>query len=117
MGESQGTSVALSADGNTALIGGPTDNTGMGASWVFTRNAGTWAQQGPKLVANDAVNSAPVTAPQQGSTVALSDDGNIALIGGPGDDRGFGAAWLFTRTASVWTQGGSKISNPDPQLG
>jgi hypothetical protein len=116
-GASQGTSVALSADGNTALIGGPTDNMGIGASWVFTRTAGTWTQQGPKLVANDAVNSAPIISPQQGSSVSLSDDGNVALIGGPGDDRGFGAAWLFTRAASVWTQAGSKIANPDPQPG
>jgi hypothetical protein len=33
-----GTSVALSADGNTALIGGPEDNNGVGAAWLFTRS-------------------------------------------------------------------------------
>ena len=32
-----GWSVALSADGNTALIGGYTDNGSVGAAWVFTR--------------------------------------------------------------------------------
>ena len=48
-----GSSVALSADGNTALIGGPYDNGGVGAAWVFTRSGSTWTQQGPKLTASD----------------------------------------------------------------
>jgi hypothetical protein len=29
--------VALSAGGNTALIGGPADNSFVGAAWVFGR--------------------------------------------------------------------------------
>jgi len=32
----QGTSVALSGDGNTAIVGGPIDNIYVGAAWVFT---------------------------------------------------------------------------------
>ena len=47
---SQGGSVALSADGNTMIVGGFGDNTNMGAAWVFTRTNGTWTQQGGKLV-------------------------------------------------------------------
>src|ERR1043166_3892575 len=46
----QGWSTALSADGNTAIVGGYGDNIANGAVWVFTRNAGAWTQQGPKLV-------------------------------------------------------------------
>src|SRR5438046_1825559 len=42
----QGRAVALSADGNTALISGPCNE----AVWVWTRTAGVWTQQGPKLV-------------------------------------------------------------------
>jgi hypothetical protein len=34
----QGTSVALSSDGNTAIVGGPSDNAGIGAAWVFVRS-------------------------------------------------------------------------------
>ena len=41
-----GVSVALSADGNTALVGGDSDARNNGAAWVFTRRAGTWSQQG-----------------------------------------------------------------------
>ena len=32
----QGFSVSLSADGNTAIVGGPGDNSDVGAAWVFT---------------------------------------------------------------------------------
>ena len=48
----QGRSVAVSADGSTALLGGPQDNGGTGAVWVFTRANGAWSQQGNKLVAS-----------------------------------------------------------------
>jgi hypothetical protein len=95
----EGNSVALSSDGNTALIGGYRDNAGVGAAWVFTRTGTTWDQQGPKLVGSDAIGNA-----FQGSAVALSGDGNTALIGGSGDDGGVGAAWVFTRSSSAWTQ-------------
>src|SRR3984893_4299483 len=44
-----GYSVALSSDGNTALVGAPHDNTNVGAAWVFTRSGSTWTQQGSKL--------------------------------------------------------------------
>ena len=70
--------MALSADGNTALIGGPSDNGGVGAAWVFTRSGSTWTQQGAKLVGTGAVGHAG-----QGWSVALSADGNTALVGGP----------------------------------
>ena len=54
------TAVALSADGNTALVGGWQDNNYTGAAWVWTRNGGAWAQQGAKLVAAGAVVSKSV---------------------------------------------------------
>jgi hypothetical protein len=112
---SQGESVALSADGNTLVSGGPSDDRGTGATWVFTREAGVWKQQGQKLVANDAVFTT-ITGVLQGRSLALTADGNVALIGGPGDNLGKGAAWFFTRTGGIWTQR-AKIVNPDPQLG
>jgi hypothetical protein len=98
-----GSSVALSADGNTALVGGPDDNGGIGAVWVFTRSGGVWIQQGSKLVGTGAVGSA-----RQGS-VALSADGNTALVGGSTDNSNAGAAWVFTRSGGVWTQQGPKL--------
>jgi hypothetical protein len=35
----QGASVSLSADGNTAIVGGYNDNSNAGAAWVWTRSA------------------------------------------------------------------------------
>jgi|GEM_PF-448268 len=99
-----GYSVALSADGNTAIVGALTDDGGAGASFVYTRSNGIWRQQGPKLVGSGAVGNA-----SQGWSVALSADGNTALVGGPGDDGSKGAVWVFTRNAGVWSQQGSKL--------
>ena len=100
----QGISVALSADGNTAIVGGSGDNSDTGAAWVYTRSGGVWTQQGSKLVGTGAVGSA-----EQGRSVALSADGNTAIVGGPGDNSYTGAAWVFTRSGGVWTQQGSKL--------
>jgi len=100
----QGSSVSLSADGNTALVGGNQDNSNIGAAWIFTRSNGVWSQQGSKLVASDASGAA-----QQGSAVSLSADGNTALIGGPTDNSDVGAAWVFTRSNGVWSQQGNKL--------
>jgi antibiotic biosynthesis monooxygenase (ABM) superfamily enzyme len=73
----QGTSVALSADGNSAIVGGLTDNAETGAAWVYTRSGGVWTQQGSKLVGTGAVGSFA----EQGRSVALSADGNTAIVG------------------------------------
>ena len=99
---SQGQSVAVSADGNTAIVGGNGDNSYAGATWVWIRSNGLWTQQGGTLVGSGAISS-----PQQGWSVALSGDGNTAIVGGLGDDSYTGAAWVFTRSGGVWTQQGS----------
>jgi hypothetical protein len=100
----QGTSVALSADGNTAIVGGFADNSDAGAAWVFTRSGGVWTQQGGKLFGSGVVGLA-----EQGQSVALSADGNTAIVGGAADNSVAGAAWVFTRSESVWTQQGPKL--------
>ncbi len=104
-----GSSVALSSDGNTALIGGSWDNGGVGAAWVFTRSGATWTQQGEKLTGGAEIGPFG----QFGSTAALSSDGNTALIGGPGDSNFVGAAWVFTRSGSTWSQQGGKLTGAD----
>jgi hypothetical protein len=101
----QGSSVALSADGNTAIVGGCCDNAEIGAAWVYTRSNGVWTQQGSKLVGTGVVGGAA----DQGSSVALSADGNTAIVGGYGDNNYAGAAWVYTRSNGVWTQQGSKL--------
>jgi hypothetical protein len=108
-----GSSVALSSDGNTALIGGPADESragccgpeGRGAAWVFIRSGATWTQQGEKLNGGGEIGEGLF-----GSSVALSAGGDTALIGGPGDNHEAGAAWMFTRSGSTWTQQGEKLT-------
>ncbi len=100
----QGVSAALSADGRTLIIGGAADNEGTGAAWIYIRNGTGWKQQGVKLVGSGAVGKA-----QQGDSVALSADGNTAIVGGPGDDSFAGAAWVYSRSGGVWTQQGKKL--------
>jgi lipocalin len=102
-GAAQGYSVSLSGDGNTAIVGGPGDNGDIGAAWVYTRSGGVWTQQGLKLVGTDAAGY------EQGFSVALSADGNTAIVGGPGDNGSIGAAWVYTRSGDVWTQQGLKL--------
>jgi hypothetical protein len=100
-----GTSVALAEDGDTALIGGPADDSGVGAVWVFTRSESTWTQQGEKLTGTGEAGEG-----EFGYSVALSEDGNTALIGGPEDDTATGAVWAFTRSSGVWSQQGQKLT-------
>jgi hypothetical protein len=100
----QGWSVALSADGNTAMVGGNNDNSGTGAVWVYIRSGGVWTQQGSKLVGTGAVGAA-----QQGYSVALSAHGDTAIEIGYFDNSEIGAAWVYTRRAGVWTQQGHKL--------
>ena len=103
-GSYQGISAAISANGNTALVGGYSDNSNLGAAWVFTRSGTTWTQQGSKLVGTGNVG-----ASNQGNAIGLSADGNTALIGGSGDASFLGATWVFTRSGTTWTQQGSKL--------
>ena len=50
----QGYEVAISANGNTAIIGGSQDNDDSGAAWAYARLAGVWTEQA-KLVGTGAI--------------------------------------------------------------
>ena len=108
-------SLDLSADGDTAAIGAPADNGGgKGAVWVFTRSGGSWTQQ-TKLVAdctsecaNQGTGEGPVGV--LGSGVALSSDGNTLLAGATANES-YGAAWVFTRSGSSWTEQAKLVAN------
>lgn len=109
-----GLSVALSADGDTALVGATqatvSDLQAAGAAYVYARKDGVWIVQ-EKLTAqkpgSPAIDDAGALA-LFGSSTALSSDGNTALVGAPGI-TGFGisglggAAYVYTRTDGVWS--------------
>jgi hypothetical protein len=100
-----GRSVALSADGATALIGAPADKGGHGAAWAFARSGGSFSQVGPKLTGEGESGEG-----RFGGSLALSGDGRMALVGAPGDSGFAGAAWAFSRSGSTWTEQGAKLA-------
>ena len=90
---------SLALFGDTALIGAPVDDEngiGSGSAYVFTRSAGLWTEQA-KLTASDG-------AAQDTFGYSLALDGDTALIGAWGDDQYGGSAYVFVRSAGVWTE-------------
>ena len=81
---SLGQSVAI--DGNTAVVGAPSEGGLTGAAYSFVLSNGIWTQQA-KLTASDGASG-----DQFGTSVSL--DGQTAVIGAPGNS-GQGAAYVF----------------------
>ncbi len=94
-----GSSIALSSDGNTLATGAVGNDTGVGATWVFTRSSGVWSQEAGPIIGTGATGAA-----QQGRSVTLSSDGNTLAVGGYFNDSNKGAVWVFTRSGGVWSQ-------------
>ena len=93
-GDYFGSSVAI--DGDTAVIGAYDAGEGTGAAYVFVRSGGVWTQQ-QELVPSDAAEYDFI-----GSAVAVH--GDTALIGANGSFFSPGAAYVFTRSGTGWTQ-------------
>src|SRR5882724_6609739 len=92
-GDRFGTAVLLQND--TVLVSAVGKNTFRGAVYVFTRTGTAWTQQA-ELTADDG------TAHNNLGTVALSRD--TAVAGANGMNVSRGAAYVFTRTGTTWTQ-------------
>jgi hypothetical protein len=96
-----GGSVAVSGD--TALVGAVLDtvgaNSSQGSAYVYTRNGTVWGQQA-KLTASGGESQ------WFGFSVALSGDTALvgAFLSSVGTNVYQGAAFLYTRTATLWTQ-------------
>lgn len=94
---------AIAVSGDTIAVGAPEagSKTSCGSVYVFTRTAdGTgWREEA-------IVEPSPLSQGLYfGTSVALS--GDTLAVGAPGDSNGgssAGAAYIFTRTAGVWTQ-------------
>ena len=109
-----GTSVSISSDGNTAIVGSRLEDTvgsNAGSAYIFTRSGTTWSQEA-KIQASDAQAD-----DQFGWSVSISDDGNTAIIGARLEDTtatSAGSAYIFTRSGSTWSQE-AKIQASDAQ--
>ena len=90
-----GTSVGVSGD--TVVVGAPQDfKSGSlpGAAYVFVRNGNAWDLQ--------QTLTAPVAAGADGFGIAVAISGDTVVAGAPKANSGAGAAYVFTRTGTVW---------------
>jgi len=98
---------------------------GSGAVYVFTRTAGVWTQQAYLKASNtEAFDRFGATVAISGDTIVVgahAEDSNATGVNGDQTDNSAtsgGAAYVFTRTAGVWTQQAYlKASNTDGPLG
>ena len=103
-GDSFGQSVAV--DGNTAVVGAYNKSGVMGAAYVFVLSNGAWSQQAELTASDGAAND------DFGFSVAVY--GDTAVIGAFGKANGTknaqGAAYVFTRSGTVWSQQAKLLS-------
>jgi MYXO-CTERM domain-containing protein len=107
--------IAVAVSGDTIVVGAGTktwgaDTTAQGAAYVFVRNGTTWTQQGPPLSPGDAAKG-----DYFGMSVSLA--GDVALIGAPQKNSAQGAAYVFARNGTNWTQQGSALLAADGVIG
>lgn len=128
-GDAFGSSLAISADGNTVAVGAPYESSvddsvsESGAVYLFVRSGSAWEQQALVKASN------PHEDAYFGMAVSLSADGNLLVVGAEGEDSGAagidgdqgdrsadesGAAYVFRRSGNAWSQEAYlKASNPD----
>ena len=96
-------------DGNTVIVGALESGDGSiyddtGSAYVWTRSGSTWSHEDKlKPTLNDDAF---------GYDVAISGNGNTAVITSPEEDT-FGKAWVYTRSGSVWTEATSLSPNTE----
>ncbi|MBK8173584.1 MAG: integrin [Sandaracinaceae bacterium] len=123
-----GANLALSSDGSTLAVGAYTEAsnatgiggdqtnnaaTNAGAVYVFTRASATWSQEAYVKASNAGASD------NFGYSLGLSGDGNTLAVGAYGEASaatgingnqasntlsGSGAAYVFVRAGSTWTQ-------------
>lgn len=108
-----GFSVAMSNDSTIVVASAPANNSNTGAAWVFFYNSTSTLWEisgGVALSVNDSATAGSAGL-QFGISVHVSEDGQWAAVGAPGDNNNTGAVWIFTgsNTGAGWTQYGSKI--------
>jgi hypothetical protein len=111
-----GWSVALSADGNTAVIGAPGAAARSGDAEVYVRSAGAWTKTASLSAAEKTAEEEEFPNIQKlfGYSVAISGDGDTLLIGGPASastptPEPKGGVWAFSRSGNSFTQLGTRF--------
>lgn len=90
----EGSSVSLSADGNTLAASAPYFGGFSGATQIYTRSGATWKYQATLTHGDESS--------WEGFSVSLSADGNTLAAGAPYSRVG-GQIQIYTRSANTWT--------------
>ncbi|MGH8398548.1 MAG: beta strand repeat-containing protein [Gammaproteobacteria bacterium] len=93
-----GGNIAVSADGSVVVAGGPNANSTAGSAYVWTKSGGTWSN--PVALIRPSTNG---SSGSFGTGVGISGDGTVAIIGAPGANNSYGAAYVYTQTGGAWS--------------
>ena len=105
-----GYSAGISRDGTRLVVGAYGMATNTGAAYVFARSGVTWSQE-QKITAGDAA-----TGDAFGQSAAISNDGSRVLVGAWGKASNTGAAYVFLRSGTTWSQE-AKLTASDAATG
>lgn len=108
----EGFPVSLSGDGNILAVGS-TFSGSIGAlqyTDIFTRSGNTYAYQTRLFPSDSTVDDG------FGRTTSLNYDGSILVVGASQINTGNGAAYVFNRTGSSWSET-QKIISPKSTIG
>lgn len=103
---SDGFGAAVSVNGDQMVVTASRANGNKGAAYVFQRDGkGAWTETG-KLTADQVVGD--------GFGASAFIAGDVAVVGASTQSKQTGAAYVFHRTASGWTQE-AKLMSPEPK--
>jgi hypothetical protein len=112
-GAGDGFGNAVAIDGQTVVVGADHENGGAGAVYVFVLSGNAWVQQ--------AVLTASDTTPSAAFGTSLAISGDTVVVGAPGQlvnsSDAPGAAYVFTRSGSSWSQQAELGVPSAPMLG
>jgi len=95
---------SLAVDGDTAVVGMP--NTDTGEAYVFVRDGGAWNLQATLAASDGQIDDG------LGHSVAIY--GDTAVVGAPATATRTGAAYVFVRNGTTWSQQ-AKLVSPDSE--
>ena len=105
-GSNAGIAVAMSTDNNYVILGSPSyGGSSKGAGIVYVRSGTSWTFQAALVPSDVAAND------EAGLDVSISSDGTYATVGAQNENSGQGAAYVFIRSGTSWTQQ-QKITEP-----
>lgn len=110
-GSQFGYSVALSSNGSVCAVGAPGKSSLVGAGYIYGYSNGVWSQK-QKLVRTTS-DTAETDKARFGSSITLSGNGDICVVGAEQKSSYAGAAYVFSKTDTNWVQK-HKLSSVNP---